>query len=210
MRTIINPVTKTALPKASGKLLFLPMEDKVAIAKAVVAKHPLPPVRYNLSLPLGSLVITFVGEPVAKERPRMARGRTYTPPKTVEFEKAISNLGIAAMANAGLAPLTMPIVAHVSIRFAVPSSWGQAQKALASFLSPSEKDCDNIQKSVFDGLNGVLYADDKQIVQVFATKKYVVGPEVPGVTAAFTPVGLSPSDMKSVLALIALEKKKLK
>ena len=33
-------------------------------------------------------------------------------------------------------------------------------------------DIDNILKCLFDALNSICYPDDKQIVQVFATKRY--------------------------------------
>ncbi len=38
-----------------------------------------------------------------------------------------------------------------------------------------KKDIDNIAKSILDGLNGVAYIDDKQVVQLTISKKYTIG-----------------------------------
>nr|DAQ86101.1 MAG TPA: Endodeoxyribonuclease RusA [Caudoviricetes sp.] len=39
-------------------------------------------------------------------------------------------------------------------------------------------DADNIAKAVLDGLNGVVYADDKQIVELKVIKAYAEVPRV--------------------------------
>ena len=41
-------------------------------------------------------------------------------------------------------------------------------------------DLDNLVKSVVDGLSGFIYADDKQIVEIHATKRYAKRQEEPG------------------------------
>ena len=59
--------------------------------------------------------------------------------------------------------------------FSVPRSDSKAVKdaKLAGTILPTIKpDCDNIAKIVCDALNGLAYADDKQIVECSVQKRY--------------------------------------
>jgi Holliday junction resolvase RusA-like endonuclease len=39
-------------------------------------------------------------------------------------------------------------------------------------------DLDNVMKAVLDALNGVVYADDSQVINLVATKRYSTDPRV--------------------------------
>ena len=114
------------------------------------------------------------GTPVPKGRPRFTRqGRTYTPAKTKSYEEQIAILGKAAMN--GLEPLKTPVAVLVTVFFAIPASY--SQKRREACLSGAEKhtkrpDLDNIVKTITDGMNGVVYHDDAQIVRLLAQKDY--------------------------------------
>jgi Holliday junction resolvase RusA-like endonuclease len=64
----------------------------------------------------------------------------------------------------------------------IPQSWSQKKQrmALAGEVRPTGKpDADNVLKAMCDGMNGVVWRDDAQAVEVSVSKRY--GP-TPGVT----------------------------
>jgi Holliday junction resolvase RusA-like endonuclease len=117
------------------------------------------------------------GIPVAKGRVKFARrGKfnvAYTPEKTRTYEDHVRQAGMAAMGS--MEPLETPVKAYFYVRLLVPKSY--SKKRMAACLSGDERpakkpDLDNIIKSLTDGLNGVCYHDDSQIVDLHATKAY--------------------------------------
>lgn len=108
---------------------------------------------------------------VAKERPRVVGGRTYTPSKTKEFEELISwqykKLGGKYFED-------KPIKLSLTFAFKVPKSYTKSntRKALEGLIVPSKCDIDNLSKSIQDALNTVAYKDDRYIYKLEAVKKF--------------------------------------
>lgn len=124
-------------------------------------------------------MIEFVvfGEPVGKGRPRFTMsGRAYTPKKTKDYETKIREAFTGEMYPAGI-PLKMRIRAYLGIPKSISKSRASlmCKGALRPLKTP---DLDNIGKSIADALNGVAYADDKQIVQLAVEKWYSTVPRV--------------------------------
>jgi Holliday junction resolvase RusA-like endonuclease len=130
------------------------------------------------------MVITFTvpGQPVGKGRPRIARGafaRLYTPEKTASYESRVAMAGHIAMGDCAV--LEGAVVVRLDIQVQIPASWSKVKqaRALAGELHPTTKpDIDNVEKAIFDGLNGVVWKDDVQVVEVTKRKRYG---EQPGV-----------------------------
>lgn len=130
------------------------------------------------------------GKPEGKGRPRAGKSfgghaRLYTPQKTVAYEGLIALAGQQAMAGRTL--LTGPVFVHMEIILPVPSSWSNKRKALAlaGQIHPTTKpDIDNVEKAIFDGINGIVWKDDVQVVEVLKRKAYG---EVPGVLVRISP-----------------------
>lgn len=125
------------------------------------------------------LIIDLPGEPVAKQRARKGRYGFYTPNRTVAYEKAIGWAGVAAMK--GRKPLMGPLRMIVQASFSVPMSWSKQDKAgaLAGLIRPTSKpDWDNLGKILSDGLNGIAYLDDAQIVTATVSKVYAAVPNL--------------------------------
>jgi len=124
------------------------------------------------------------GAPVAKGRPRIGKvgnhARMFTPAKTVNYEGLVAHEGHVAMAGR---PLILGAVSMVlDVRLQVPASWSKRKQAQAldGTLHPATRpDLDNIEKAISDGLNGVVWKDDAQVVEVRKCKRYA---ETPGVT----------------------------
>lgn len=114
------------------------------------------------------------GTPVPKGRPRFTRqGRTYTPAKTKSYEEQIAILGKAAMN--GLEPLKTPVAVLVTVFFPIPASYSAKRReaCLAGLEKHTKRpDLDNVVKAITDGMNGVVYDDDCQIVRIVAKKDY--------------------------------------
>lgn len=139
-------------------------------------------------------MITFFvpGQPVAKGRPRVTtRGGNfasmYTPAKTVAYEGLVAHSAKVAMAGAPL--IDGPVFARLQIVLQIPASWSQKKRsaAIAGQVYPTTKpDIDNVEKAIFDGLNGVVWRDDVQVVEVAKRKCYG---DTPGVQVTVVPIG---------------------
>jgi crossover junction endodeoxyribonuclease RusA len=96
---------------------------------------------------------TVQGPPRPKERPRLgANGHTFTPKRTLEYEAAVAQVGMLYMARGW--PLDG--LYRVTVRFV--------------FGDERARDVDNCLKAVLDGLNGVAWDDDKQVMETHASK----------------------------------------
>lgn len=125
------------------------------------------------------MTIRFVvpGEPVAKGRPRFGKGRTYTPPQTVAYERSVAWECKAAMA--GQKPLIGPVGLEVVVWLSIPPSWPRKRKQAAlagSWHATSRPDADNYAKAVCDGMSGIAFVDDSQIVDLRVLKRYAEKP----------------------------------
>lgn len=130
-------------------------------------------------------MITFEvdGDPVGKQRARHRRVgnfiQTYTPEKTRSYEKQIKDAAKQAMGITE--PLETPISLYLYIRAPIPKSTTKKalQGILDGLIKPIKKpDASNVLKSVEDAMNGVVYKDDSQIVNLHVTKVYDKNPGV--------------------------------
>lgn len=120
--------------------------------------------------------ITFVveGPPVAKGRARITtRGgqpRAYTPSKTVAYETRVRAWAAANMF--GHPPVTGPLRVQIDAVFPLLKSGPKAERGAPPTSRP---DADNVAKAVLDAINGVVYVDDAQVVDLRVVKRR--GPE---------------------------------
>lgn len=134
------------------------------------------------------IVVELPGNPVGKGRPRFrtvttTAGRSfvtaYTPAKTRHYSEDLA--WAAKIAMKGRKPLLGPLKANVTAFFAVPPSWTMRKRdaALAGSVFPTGRpDCDNVQKEAWDALNGIVFADDAQIVKAEVSKIYAEQPKL--------------------------------
>ena len=131
----------------------------------------------------GPIKFTVPGQPVGKGRAKAARrGKFvtfYTPEKTASYESLVAHAAHVAMAGRSL--IAGAVSVELDIRLQIPASWSKKkQLQAAEGLIPASKkpDIDNCEKAIFDGMNGVVWIDDVQVVQVSKRKRYA---ETPGV-----------------------------
>lgn len=124
------------------------------------------------------------GQPTGKGRPRFSRisGRAYTPKKTALYE----NLFLTAFTESypDWIPTDKPVLLTMHAYYAVPKSFSRKKHEMAVNESitprvvPTKKpDLDNIIKCI-DGLNGIAWKDDSQVVNIVATKEYAEMPRL--------------------------------
>lgn len=105
----------------------------------------------------------FLFAPIAKQRPRMHRGRAFTPQRTQDFEARV-----AAEWPKDKTVMNNPcrVVIHL-----VAKSFTVEVIELEGDLPKMRGDIDNYVKSILDGLNGVAFADDKQVLELEVHKR---------------------------------------
>jgi Holliday junction resolvase RusA-like endonuclease len=119
---------------------------------------------------------TVPGAPRGKGRPRatrMGKGvRLYTDDKTANFENLIR---LAYQQEHDIPPASGALEIQVNAYFPIPKSASKKARLEmeAGRVYPTKKpDLDNVLKAVLDGLNGVAFVDDCQIVSIQSAKKY--------------------------------------
>ena len=112
-------------------------------------------------------MISFIipGKPQPKQRPRVTSHGTYTPQATVDYERLV---GWQCRSVHKGKPLATALKLTVRVFFKLPKRTVKEK----GDRHTNRPDLDNIIKSIKDGLNGIAYEDDSQIVKIEATKQW--------------------------------------
>lgn len=141
--------------------------------------------------------VTFFvpGEPIGKGRPRVStiggHARMFTPTKTANYETLIAVAAHQVMQDREM--LAGPVLMELRILVPVAASWSKKKtaEALAGIVMPTKKpDADNVLKAICDGINGIVFRDDVQVVNVSLSKRFS---QSPGVHVRVTPLEGKPS-----------------
>lgn len=109
------------------------------------------------------MIFNFPIDPTPKGRPRFTKGgRAYTPKKTKDFETSIKKMASEQYRNGPIKDAISMTVVFIIKR----------PKSVKREYPTVKPDIDNFLKSLCDGLNGIAYIDDAQIIEVNASKKY--------------------------------------
>ena len=111
-------------------------------------------------------------EPVAKGRPRFTTqggfSRAYSPKKNVDFENSVKAWAIGQ--TFFLLEKDTPLSVSVDFYITRPKSVSVKKRPFPTVKS----DLDNYEKALLDALNGIVWKDDSQIVEIRARKLYAV------------------------------------
>lgn len=129
--------------------------------------------KFNITIPI---------TPVPKQRPAFNHKtrRAYTPDKTRDYEKAIAEYWRQAT-NGFMYDKEQALIVNLVFGLPIPKSTSKSKTELMAngTIRPLKKpDVDNLAKAVMDGLNGVAWADDSQVVRVSIYKEYAKEPYV--------------------------------
>lgn len=118
----------------------------------------------------------------------------FTPAKTANYEDSVRYAAHQAMGG-GL-PLFGAVRVSLEIRVQIPASWSARKqgRAAAGEEHPTTKpDIDNVEKAIFDAMNGIVWRDDVQVVEVAKRKFYS---HTPGVTVSVEPMPAAAQQME--------------
>lgn len=115
---------------------------------------------------------TVPGMPRGKGRPRFGGGHAYTDNKTRDYEQLIR---LCYQREAGTYDFPGAVCLAIRVVLPVPKSDSRRTRTdkLTGHIPPTRKpDVDNVAKVVMDALNGLAWADDKQVTQLSVAKFY--------------------------------------
>lgn len=114
--------------------------------------------------------IEIPGRIIAKQSVRFTRaGHRYQPGDVTNYHALCATLGMQAMAGREL--LTGACRVCIQIVLQTPASWSKKRKAEHNWCV-TRPDLDNACKALMDGFKGVVFADDKQVVELMMSKRY--------------------------------------
>jgi Holliday junction resolvase RusA-like endonuclease len=121
---------------------------------------------------MSTVTFEVLGDPVAKGRPKFCRRgnfvHTYTPTKTRKAENAI---GTEALKHRPAQPFPGPLSVQIDVFRARPKSMTKRERM--TLRHPIKKpDADNYAKLILDALNGIMWLDDAQVVDLRVRKMY--------------------------------------
>jgi Holliday junction resolvase RusA-like endonuclease len=113
--------------------------------------------------------------PVPAARPRVSRWSTYYPKKYTRFKKEME----ALTGELDSTPCENLVCVSLKFKIKTPQSWSKKKRLeRENTYCNNNSDIDNYIKAMLDSLNGVYFIDDRQVVEVFASKKYSNEPRI--------------------------------
>ena len=129
-----------------------------------------------------SIVIEIHGDPVAKGRGRIGKdavgnARIFTPKKTARYEDLIRLAAGQIMEGREIITGAVEVFVHAYLAYPKSMSKKKLTEAVGGRVRPCTRpDIDNYVKSALDGLNGIVFVDDNQVVSLYAHKVYRSNP----------------------------------
>jgi len=116
-------------------------------------------------------IFTVKGQPKGKGRPRFTKnGHVYTPESTRIYEEEIK-LRYKEKFKDEMLDGNIAVEVFINKKPASYLGIKKYNKLLGKYCN-IKPDTDKVVKAVLDALNGVAYADDKNVVEIYAVKKY--------------------------------------
>jgi Holliday junction resolvase RusA-like endonuclease len=122
------------------------------------------------------MIFKIEGQPQGKGRPRFTRsGHAFTPQATRNYEFLIAS----EYKDAGGEMFDGYVKINIKAYYKIPKATTKEKRGLIEkgLIKPAVKpDIDNVIKTILDGLNGIAYHDDNQVVYCSAEKYYAEEP----------------------------------
>lgn len=122
-----------------------------------------------------TLRFTVPGPPAGQARPRIGTqgGRllAFDPPSNIENRENIRAALFSAMKKQCFStlPASMPVEVRVLSRRPIPPSrplWYRRAARIGAVVPTTKPDGDNVVKALLDAMNGVAFADDRQVFRL--------------------------------------------
>ena len=110
-----------------------------------------------------------MGKPISWKRCRRS-GNRYFDSQVADKKRYVE---VISFCGKDVCLHSEPIKVTTEYYMQIPNSWSLKRKAAALWnCHPSRPDLDNLNKFVYDALQGVLWTDDALIVESFSFKRY--------------------------------------
>ncbi len=99
----------------------------------------------------------------------------YDPPKSKAYKQMVAAVVRSHMNLNGIQTIAEPLAVHLNFYFTPPKSYSKKRiRAIETKeeLFTKKPDVDNLGKAVLDGMNGIMFKDDAQIVGLTIGKHY--------------------------------------
>jgi len=95
-------------------------------------------------------------------------GHSYQPKKIIEYKEAIEEMVRSQLPDHfSIIPKGIPIaVTKLQYQFEIPKSWSKKKKAEAYWMTSRPDLHDNLNKALFDALEGVVWEVDHNVVSI--------------------------------------------
>lgn len=95
-------------------------------------------------------------------------GHSYQPKKIIEYKEAIEEMVRSQLPDHFvIIPKGTPIaVTKLQYQFEIPKSWSKKKKAEAYWMTSRPDLHDNLNKALFDALEGVVWEADHNVVSI--------------------------------------------
>lgn len=147
--------------------------------------------------PIGMIKLTINGIPLAKQSFRYAvrpkKDGTnfvskYQPKKVVDKERNLQ-WDIKSQLAKDFTPFDCPLDVSITFTFPPPKSWNKSQKLLfksgVRMFKDTKPDLDNLEKIVFDSMQGIVYINDSRVCEKRSRKVYG---DVPSIVILIEPI----------------------
>jgi Holliday junction resolvase RusA-like endonuclease len=106
--------------------------------------------------------------PLARHQINTQNHGRFLPKRSQNFKDELSWIARSAMANEEPVIYPVRVTTHIFKKY----------KHLEDMVEKNTGDIDNFVKAVFDAFNGVVWADDRQVIELHAFKHYSKNPRV--------------------------------
>jgi len=124
-------------------------------------------------------------EPMGKQRPRLSSkgrfSRAYTPKKTADWTKT-ARRAIKRLYSRKPIERSIPIEVKITAVHKRPQRLQRKCDPIGRIWKTTKPDIDNIAKIVYDSGNGLIWADDCQIVRSICEDVYAAKNEAPSIS----------------------------
>lgn len=125
-------------------------------------------------------MIDFVVEGKPVPAVRMTQRSKYADPaakKYLTYKKLVAASAISAMNRKALEKIDGTVSVQIDIFYEVPKSYTKKRKTdiyeSDYQIRPEVRgDIDNVAKSILDGMNGICFKDDIQVVELIVNKRF--------------------------------------
>lgn len=137
----------------------------------------------NNGIHFKNLKVIYQGIPKPQSRPRVTTigGNVRLYDRSERDKRSVKVAVLDALPDDFRMITESPIIFECNFYLPIPKAFSKKKVALAELglLRPTKKpDIDNLEKLVYDALNGIIYKDDSLVVESHINKYYSINPRI--------------------------------